>query len=83
MCMVSEGAAASDRALDAGEGGEDGSVSYGKFRNFLILLPAANLGRDPSTAWFEAATIVPFGEHAEPALSQPSRSLLAAPAHRR
>lgn len=48
------------RALDAGEG-EDGSVSYGKFRNFLILLPAANLGRDPSTAWFEAATIVPFG----------------------
>lgn len=36
-------------------------MSYGKFRNFLILLPAANLGRDPSTAWFEAATIVPFG----------------------
>ena len=39
-------------------------MSYGKFRNFLILLPAANLGRDPSTAWFEAATIVPFGEPA-------------------
>ena len=39
-------------------------MSYGEFRNFLILLPAANLERDPSTAWFEAATIVPFGEHA-------------------
>lgn len=50
-----------NRALDSGEG-EDGSVSYGKFRNFLLLLPAASLEeRDPSMAWFEAATIVPFG----------------------
>ena len=48
-------------------------MSYGKFRNFLILLPAANLGRDPSTAWFEAATIVPFG-----ALLAPVHSLMLA-----
>jgi hypothetical protein len=38
-------------------------VSYGKFRNFLILLPEAKLREaDPSIAWFEAATTVPFGE---------------------
>ncbi|KAK9825138.1 hypothetical protein WJX81_003067 [Elliptochloris bilobata] len=48
------------QALDARED-RDGCISYGKFRNFLILLPPANLERDPSTAWFEAATIVPFG----------------------
>lgn len=42
---------------------EDGVVSYGKFRNFLILLPEAKLtGIDPSAIWFEAATVVPFGE---------------------
>lgn len=42
---------------------EDGVVSYGKFRNFLILLPEAKLtGIDPSAVWFEAATVVPFGE---------------------
>ena len=38
-------------------------MSYGKFRNFLILLPEAKLREaDPSIAWFEAATTVPFGE---------------------
>ncbi len=37
-------------------------MSYGKFRNFLILLPEAKLREaDPSIAWFEAATMVPFG----------------------
>ena len=41
----------------------DGMVSYGKFRNFLILLPEAKLsGMDPSAIWFEAAAVVPFGE---------------------
>ena len=72
------------RALDAGEG-EEGSVSYGKFRNFLILLPAANLGRDPSTAWFEAATIVPFGALLAPVhchARSPQLASLAAPSHR-
>lgn len=49
------------RALGAEE---DGFVSYGKFRNFLVLLPEAKLTEvDPSIAWFEAATMVPFGEH--------------------
>lgn len=48
------------RALGAEQ---DGFVSYGKFRNFLILLPEAKLREaDPSIAWFEAATMVPFGE---------------------
>lgn len=37
-------------------------MSYGKFRNFLVLLPEAKLTEvDPSIAWFEAATMVPFG----------------------
>ena len=41
----------------------DGMVSYGKFRNFLILLPEAKLsGMDPSAIWFEAAAVVPFGK---------------------
>ena len=39
-------------------------MTYGKFRNFLILLPEAKLREaDPSIAWYEAATMVPFGEH--------------------
>ncbi|CAK0784707.1 hypothetical protein CVIRNUC_007911 [Coccomyxa viridis] len=41
---------------------QDGFVTYGKFRNFLILLPEAKLREaDPSIAWYEAATMVPFG----------------------
>lgn len=41
---------------------EDGAVSYGKFRNFLILLPEDKLtGLDPGAVWFEAAAMVPFG----------------------
>ena len=49
------------RALGAEQ---DGFVTYGKFRNFLILLPEAKLREaDPSIAWYEAATMVPFGEH--------------------
>ena len=55
------------RALGAEQ---DGFVSYGKFRNFLILLPEAKLREaDPSIAWFEAATMVPFGEPPRPALT--------------
>ena len=51
--------AAHDRALGAED---DGFVSYGKFRDFLILLPQAKLvEQDPNIAWFEAATLVPFG----------------------
>jgi hypothetical protein len=51
------------RALGAED---DGFVSYGKFRNFLVLLPDAKLTEvDPSIAWFEAATMVPFGPPAQ------------------
>ena len=56
-------------------------MSYGKFRNFLILLPEAKLREaDPSIAWFEAATMVPFGEpfwilHDDPACTLLSSAL--------
>ena len=47
------------RALGAEE---DGVVSYGAFRNFVMLLPAARLqALDPSLLWFNAASSVPFG----------------------
>ncbi|GMH35620.1 hypothetical protein BSKO_03488 [Bryopsis sp. KO-2023] len=48
------------RALDSEQ---DGFVSYGKFRNFAILLPKHKLqdSVDPSIAWFESATMVPLG----------------------
>ena len=37
-------------------------VDYGKFRSFLALLPPAKLREmDPSLAWVEAATVVPYG----------------------
>ena len=55
-----EGCQCGCRALGAEQ---DGFVTYGKFRNFLILLPEAKLREaDPSIAWFEAATMVPVGE---------------------
>ena len=41
------------------DGGRDGYVSYGQFRNFLILLPAEKLRKDAGVLWFEAATMVP------------------------
>jgi hypothetical protein len=38
---------------------EDGYISYGEFRNFLLLLPPEQVrGTDPSVLWFEAATFV-------------------------
>lgn len=40
----------------------DGAVSYGRFRNFLVLLPPERLASmDAESAWFEAATMVPIG----------------------
>ncbi|XP_057445756.1 uncharacterized protein LOC130737915 isoform X2 [Lotus japonicus] len=35
----------------------EGSVSYGHFRNFMILLPSDRLQEDPRSVWFEAATV--------------------------
>lgn len=65
------------RALGAEQ---DGFVTYGKFRNFLILLPEAKLREaDPSIAWYEAATMVPFGEHLPPALIRLYLSFICSP----
>ncbi|KAL6565331.1 hypothetical protein OROGR_002282 [Orobanche gracilis] len=34
------------------------SISYGHFRNFMLLLPSDRLQEDPRSIWFEAATVV-------------------------
>ncbi|CAA2977617.1 mitochondrial substrate carrier family C [Olea europaea subsp. europaea] len=34
------------------------SISYGHFRNFMLLLPSDRLQDDPRSIWFEAATVV-------------------------
>ncbi|XP_047324984.1 mitochondrial substrate carrier family protein C-like [Impatiens glandulifera] len=34
------------------------SISYGHFRNFMVLLPFDRLQEDPRSIWFEAATVV-------------------------
>ncbi|KAK3251022.1 hypothetical protein CYMTET_39633 [Cymbomonas tetramitiformis] len=40
---------------------ENGYISYGNFRNFLMLLPSENtLEADAQNAWYEAATFVPM-----------------------
>ncbi|KAF9593418.1 hypothetical protein IFM89_022883 [Coptis chinensis] len=36
----------------------EGSISYGHFRNFMLLLPSDRLQDDPRSIWFEAATVV-------------------------
>ncbi|KAG0463651.1 hypothetical protein HPP92_019720 [Vanilla planifolia] len=36
----------------------DESISYGHFRNFMLLLPSDRLEEDPRNVWFEAATLV-------------------------
>ncbi|KAJ7975107.1 mitochondrial substrate carrier family protein [Quillaja saponaria] len=36
----------------------EGSISYGHFRNFMLLLPSDRLQEDPRSIWFEAATVV-------------------------
>eukprot|EP00899_Mesostigma_viride_P002627 jgi/Mesvir1/12365/Mv00548-RA.1 len=45
----------------------DGRVSYGEFRNFVLLIPKERMANEnPSVVWFEAATMVPV---APPALA--------------
>ena len=53
-------------------GGEaDGFVSYGRFRNFALLLPPQKLtAADPRLMWFESATMVPLGAYCGLILSQ-------------
>ncbi|KAL4308084.1 hypothetical protein GQ457_01G044640 [Hibiscus cannabinus] len=42
------------------------SVSYGHFRNFMLMLPSERLVRDdPRNIWFEAATVVAAAPSAE------------------
>ncbi|XP_050250214.1 uncharacterized protein LOC126697315 [Quercus robur] len=36
----------------------EGPISYGHFRNFMLLLPSDRLQDDPRSIWFEAATVV-------------------------
>ncbi|KAI5071304.1 hypothetical protein GOP47_0013555 [Adiantum capillus-veneris] len=49
-----------------------GSVAYGQFRNFMLLLPPERLGDDPRMVWFEAATVVPMA----PPVTVPAESVL-------
>lgn len=41
------------------------SISYGHFRNFMVLLPSDRLEDDPRNIWFEAATVVPVAPPVE------------------
>ncbi|CAN6352589.1 unnamed protein product [Urochloa humidicola] len=50
-----DNAAAMLRCLNADS---EGSISYGHFRNFMLLLPSERLEDDPRNVWFEAATVV-------------------------
>ncbi|PSS04638.1 S-adenosylmethionine mitochondrial carrier protein [Actinidia chinensis var. chinensis] len=50
------------------------SISYGHFRNFMLLLPSDRLQEDPRSIWFEAATVVAV----EPPVELPASSVLKA-----
>ncbi|KAL9675746.1 hypothetical protein QQ045_003952 [Rhodiola kirilowii] len=50
----------------------DESISYGHFRNLMLLLPSDRLQDDPRNIWFEAATIVAV----PPAVNIPAGSVL-------
>lgn len=57
------------RFLDADK---QGSIAYGQFRNFMLLLPSDRLQDDPRNVWFEAATVVPVA----PPMEIPAGSVL-------
>ncbi|PSS32845.1 S-adenosylmethionine mitochondrial carrier protein [Actinidia chinensis var. chinensis] len=50
------------------------SISYGHFRNFMLLLPSDRLQEDPRSIWFEASTVVAV----EPPVELPASSVLKA-----
>ncbi|KAG5533268.1 hypothetical protein RHGRI_027455 [Rhododendron griersonianum] len=50
------------------------SISYGHFRNFMVLLPSDRLQEDPRSIWFEAATVVAVA----PPVELPASSVLKA-----
>lgn len=62
------------RFLNADAGG---SISYGHFRNFMMLLPSDRLQDDPRNVWFEAATVVPVAPPVEIPAGSVLRSALA------
>ncbi|GAV73479.1 Mito_carr domain-containing protein/EF_hand_4 domain-containing protein [Cephalotus follicularis] len=53
------------------------SVSYGHFRNFMLLLPSDRLQDDPRSIWFEAATVVAVPPPVEIPAGSVLRSALA------
>lgn len=55
----------------------EGSISYGHFRNFMLLLPSDRLQDDPRNIWFEAATVVAVAPPVEIPASSVLRSALA------
>lgn len=55
----------------------EGSISYGHFRNFMLLLPSDRLQDDPRSIWFEAATVVAVAPPVEISAGSVLRSALA------
>ncbi|KAG5237700.1 mitochondrial substrate carrier family protein [Salix suchowensis] len=53
------------------------SISYGHFRNFMLLLPSDQLQDDPRNIWFEAATVVAVAPPVEIPAGSVLRSALA------
>ncbi|KAM7272405.1 hypothetical protein ACFE04_027068 [Oxalis oulophora] len=53
------------------------SISYGHFRNFMLLLPSDRLQDDPRSIWFEAATVVAVAPPVEIPAGSVLRSALA------
>ncbi|KAM1470620.1 hypothetical protein ACFX11_041309 [Malus domestica] len=58
-------------------GDTEGSISYGHFRNFMLLLPSDRLQDDPRSIWFEAATVVAVAPPMEIPAGSVLRSALA------
>ncbi|XP_030451032.1 calcium-dependent mitochondrial ATP-magnesium/phosphate carrier protein 3 [Syzygium oleosum] len=62
------------RFLDADK---RGSIAYGHFKNFMLLLPSDRLQDDPRNVWFEAATVVPVAPPVEIPAGSVLKSALA------
>ncbi|KAK4776864.1 hypothetical protein SAY86_005552 [Trapa natans] len=69
-----DNAVAMMRFLDADK---EGSISYGHFRNFMLLLPSDRLQDDPRNVWFEASTVVAVAPPVEIPAGSVLRSALA------
>ncbi|XP_031380064.1 mitochondrial substrate carrier family protein C [Punica granatum] len=69
-----DNAVAMMRFLDADK---EGSISYGHFRSFMLLLPSDRLQDDPRNVWFESATVVAVAPPVEIPAGSVLRSALA------